>query len=107
RSSKYVYENSSNIHYFKDIRHSTPEEVAREERRRWWAKHGRDVWELKDYDVIGDESKETPVTVQLIKTAGLNDEEVVFFKNDDWELYDNVKEHYLVVCLAEDRKDVD
>src|SRR5699024_11040240 len=54
RSSKYVYENSSNIHYFKDIRHSTPEEVAREERRRWWKKRNRHVWELKEGDILKD-----------------------------------------------------
>ena len=89
------------------LRLATPLEIAQEKERRWWKRHGREVWELKDYDVIRDENSETPVTVQAIKSAGLNDEEVVFFKSDDWEYFDNVKEHYSVVCFAEDRKDVD
>src|SRR5699024_1357843 len=30
------------------IRHATPEEIAEEKQRRWWAKHGREVWELSE-----------------------------------------------------------
>src|SRR5690625_1009321 len=31
---------------------ATPEEIAEEKERRWWAKHGRDVWELKTGDIL-------------------------------------------------------
>jgi hypothetical protein len=34
------------------IRHATPSEIAEEKERRFWAKHGRDVWELKEDDVV-------------------------------------------------------
>ncbi len=36
------------------IRHATPEEIAEEKERRWWAKRGRKVWELKEGDVMRD-----------------------------------------------------
>src|SRR5699024_10096032 len=34
------------------IRHATPEEIAEEKQRRWWAKHGRKVWELREGDLL-------------------------------------------------------
>src|SRR5690625_4144045 len=34
------------------IRPATPSEIAEEKERRWWAKHGRDVWELRKGDVL-------------------------------------------------------
>src|SRR5699024_2955381 len=37
------------------VEHATPEEIAEEKQRRWWAKHGRDVWELKDLDILINE----------------------------------------------------
>src|SRR5699024_10715173 len=36
----------------KDVRHATHEEIAEEKQRRWWAKHGRDVFEFKTGDLI-------------------------------------------------------
>src|SRR5699024_3825332 len=35
-----------------DIRHATPEEIADEKQRRWWSKHGREVYEFKSGDLI-------------------------------------------------------
>src|SRR5699024_1047502 len=34
------------------LRHATPEEIAEEKQRRWWAKHGRNVWELREGDLL-------------------------------------------------------
>src|SRR5699024_9985253 len=33
-------------------RHATPEEITKEKQRRWWAKHGRNVYEFKEGDLI-------------------------------------------------------
>src|SRR5699024_10163694 len=47
------------LHYDRDwwsviskskIRHATPEVIEEEKQCRWWAKHGRDVWELRESD---------------------------------------------------------
>src|SRR5699024_7959664 len=35
-----------------NVRHATPEEISKEKQRRWWARHGREVWELKVNDEI-------------------------------------------------------
>lgn len=35
-----------------NIRHATPEEIQQEKERRFWKKHGRDVWELKRGDIV-------------------------------------------------------
>src|SRR5690606_29085439 len=37
-----------------NTRHATPEEIVAEKERRWWAKHGRDVWELREGDILFD-----------------------------------------------------
>lgn len=34
------------------VRHATPEEIAKEKERRWWSSNGREVWELKQGDVL-------------------------------------------------------
>src|SRR5699024_2274293 len=48
------------VNCFTQFRHATPEEIAEEKQRRWWAKHGRDVWELRENDLLyyDDEFKE-------------------------------------------------
>src|SRR5690625_1538506 len=37
-----------------ELRHATPEEIAAEKERRWWAKHGRNLWELRKGDLLID-----------------------------------------------------
>src|SRR5699024_8454985 len=34
------------------LRHATPEEITKEKQRRWWVRHGRDVYEFKEGDLI-------------------------------------------------------
>lgn len=55
---------------------------------RWWAKHGRDVWEIKYNDVIYD---------------GIEDE---YFDVGFLTVGEHERERYEVVCFVEDRKDV-
>lgn len=88
-----------------NIRHATPEEVAKEKERIWWKKHGREPWELKEDDVLeylGD----------LLIVDSFDSEDICFrsnkncTKNHYMENFDYVQKHFRVVCFAEDRKDV-
>ncbi len=89
---------------FRDLRHATPEEIAEEKERRWWAKHDRDVWGIREDDVLeylGD----------LYIIDCFDSEEVclksgIERKTNYAEPFDFVKKHFKVVCFAEDRKDV-
>lgn len=71
-------------------RHATPEEIAEEKQRRWWAKNGRDVWELKKGDVLLD----------LEYRQGV-------FIHEDRKLSPPKQDYYRVLCFAEDRKDLE
>lgn len=95
-----------------DIRHATPEEIEGEKERRWWKKHGRDVWELKINDIVHS------------KVTKTYDEVVFVFRNgsvnlksttpNDFNQYHvdtipkrEIKNHnFEVICFASDRKDV-
>src|SRR5690625_2713388 len=37
---------------FGEIRHATPEEIAKEKQRRWWNKHKRELWEIREDDTL-------------------------------------------------------
>src|SRR5690625_231371 len=91
----------------KDIRHATQEEIAKEKERRWWEKHNRDVWELKEGDVLDlnghtfhivdqvDDDK----TYWLVSKDGPGTATQEILKNEDtWD--------WRVVYFSEDRKDV-
>src|SRR5690625_5096019 len=43
-----LYDDRESVLLESTIRHATPEEIEEEKQRRWWAKHGRGVWELKE-----------------------------------------------------------
>ena len=86
------------------IRHATPEEIAEEKERRWWVKHGREVWELRDGDVIRRHT-----TCHVVYRS---------MEDNNGDLYIDFYEHgsvftikelrdlkSKVVCFAEDRKD--
>src|SRR5690625_4301046 len=89
------------------IRHATDEEIAQEKERRWWKKHNRDVWELKEGDVLDlnghtfhivdqvDDDK----TYWLVSKDGPGTATQEILKNEDtWD--------WRVVYFSEDRKDV-
>ena len=82
-----------------NIRKATKEEIAKEKQRRWWAKHGRDVWELKTKDVLKFGKRILVVTNV--------DHNKVYFKEDGWHYLSNLDESWSVICFAEDRKDID
>lgn len=93
-------------HLFNNIRHATPEEATEEKQRRFFAENGRKLWELKEGDVLEEDSiNGRPVTVtRSNKSSG------VFFRtpslNYMFTEMDYIKKNYKVVCFAEDRKDV-
>lgn len=102
---KYVYGSSSTIHYFKNIRHSTDEEIENEKQRIWWKKHGRDVWELRGGDAL--KSRNIKIVEQVEKLDHSYDgEEIVIFGGGNWEYFTDVKRKYDIVYFAEDRKDI-
>lgn len=86
------------------IRHATPEEIAEEKERRWWAKHNRDVWEMKDRDLLIN------ITTGKICTVRVEHNDLHLAKADNviLSIYDPKKlaGKYEVICFAEDRKDV-
>lgn len=87
-----------------DIRHATPLEIAEEKERRWWNKHGRDVWELRKGDVIGINIK--TITINEVREDGY----IAYFDglgSDRIYSIDSLKSGgYKIICFAEDRKDV-
>ena len=92
-------------HKKSDIRHATPKEIAEEKERRWWVKHGRDVWELKEGDVLKENGGTShPVVVtRENKTDDGHDRTPSF--NFIFTEMDCIKKNFRVVCFAEDRKD--
>src|SRR5690625_814820 len=86
-----------------EARHATPEEIAKEKERRWWNKHGRDVWELKKGDVIGINIK--TITINEVREDGY----IAYFDglgSDRIYSVDSLKSGgYKIICFAEDRKD--
>src|SRR5699024_208683 len=65
-------------------RHATPEENAKEKQRKWWAKHGRGVKELKKGDITKNANG---------KMIEINHAE-------------QLPDRFKIVCFVEDRKDV-
>lgn len=92
------------------IRHATPEEIAEEKQRRWWAKHGRGVWELREGDCLISRHDRHTCQVKFVEASdkvgvllvdGIQDE---FYEGEhDLEI---MKDRYVVFCFAEDRKDI-
>src|SRR5699024_6388569 len=83
------------------LRHATPEEIAEEKQRRWWAKHGRDVFEFKTGDLIDHDHY--VVEVMEVRSDMLRVEMNAAVGTITKENYDQIK----VICFAEDRKDVE
>lgn len=83
------------------LRHATPEEIEQEKERRWWAEHGRDVWDLVVGDILIDKRINS---VDIFKGFNLKGE-AVFELSMDQHMY-FVKKYSKVICFAEDRKDI-
>lgn len=82
-------------------RHLTPSEIAEEKERRWWKKHGRDVWELRARDILKQKSGNELAEVKKVHNSG--------YLIGKWTCYESkeyIKKHYTVACFAENRLDV-
>src|SRR5699024_5720744 len=87
-------------HVKESLRHATPEEIAEEKQRRWWSKYGREVWELKENDLLyyDDEFKEV---------EGVSEIGAIMLSSERFYLpLETIKSKYSVACFAEDRKDI-
>ena len=81
-----------------DIRHATSEEIKQEKERRWWEKHGREVWELKEGDILVETALNFPVEIHKV-------DDYVWFSKFDNRPKNVVKETHKVVCFVEQRLD--
>jgi len=89
--------------YRDQLRYATPEEIAEEIQRRWWAKHDRKVWELKEGDVLKDIYQR-----EIHEVVGIGFMGSVMFEGDtSYRAVDEIENKCTVVCFAEDRKDAD
>ena len=82
------------------IRHATPSEIAEEKERRFWKKHGRDVWELREGDFLVNEDK------IAWEVTSINPNEDYCSIDYTRFTYDEIKRGFLVMCFAENRLDV-
>lgn len=81
------------------LRHATAQEIAQEKERRWWTKHGRGVWELKQGDFLVNSDK---VAWEVTKVP---EGENHCFLDYTKIYYDRIKKSYLVLCFVENRLD--
>ena|SRR5690625_211650 len=88
---------------FGEIRHATPEEIAKEKERRWFAKHGRNPWELKEGDILSEHGNCQTRTIYRVCPLTKS---VKFYGDVEWTRKYEIRSNYLVACFAEDRKDV-
>src|SRR5699024_1028720 len=96
---------SDEYHEFKINRVLTDEEKHEEKQRRWWKSHNRDVWELREGDILSMDGYEN-VTMAVKEVIHEN---ITLLNGEDEEymfLYD-IKNLLSVVCFAEDRKDTE
>jgi len=84
------------------LRHATPEEIAEEKQRRWWESNNRAVWELKEGDILKDIYQR-----EIHEVVGIGFMGSVMFEGDtSYRAVDEIENKCTVVCLAEDRKDI-
>lgn len=96
-----VWVDDKEVNFFSEFRRASPEEITEEKQRRWWAKHGRDVWELKMGDIIQGafgQMREVCRVNELGEYVTLPNY-TAFSKKElaEWK----------VICFIEDRKDLE
>lgn len=99
------HRNNINDPRYSTVRHATPEEIAEEKQRRWWAKHGREVWELRKGDVI--KKLCSPFEFEAWEITDIDDHYI--YAKDSRMIHPKTTKmdaNYKVICFAEDRKDV-
>lgn len=91
----------------KDYRHATSEEIEQEKERRWWTKHNRENRELKERDIVNINGFVFYVVEINDKTLRLKRDgektDKTSHRNID-RLFES--RNLVVICFAEDRKDV-
>lgn len=85
------------------VRHATPDEIAEEKERRWWAKHGREVWELKQGDVLMATRRHIMEVTADPRSHRFNS----YTGNDkyDFDIKECKVENWKVICFSEERVD--
>lgn len=96
------YNGNCNSVHKNEVRLATPSEIAEEKERRFWKKHGREVWELKRGDVISHGGD------LLIIDEVYTDDYYAFEASNYHGSMKLPKQHLnkcKIVCFIEDRKD--
>jgi len=83
-------------------RHATPKEVEEAKERRWWTKHDRGVWELREGDAL--KAVDGGHLVEVCEV--FDSRNVRFIGGTLYVKVSELKEGYKIVCFAEDRKDL-
>jgi hypothetical protein len=100
-SESQAWVDDDTFNFFENFRHATPGEIAAEKERRWWSKHGRDVWELREKDMLidshGNVHEVTGVPHDLDSRYYLDYVAINF---------DEIKGKYSVLVFAENRLDI-
>jgi len=87
-----------------NARHFTKAEIAKARERSWWAKNDRDVWEIREDDIL--EYLNDLYIVDSFDSERVYLKSGIERKSDYAEPFDFVKKHFKVVAFSEDRKDV-
>ena len=101
---------SEEYHEFKINRVLTDEEKQEEKQRRWWAEHGRKVWELREGDCLISKYDKHTCQVKFVEAS--DEDSVLLADGISDEYYEGehdlqiLRDSYKVFCFVEDRKDV-
>ena len=107
------YGDGSKTWSFKDsIRHATEEEIAQEKEERWWNKHGRDVGEYRENDIVShDDNTWGGIYIVYSNTYGHDAFRNRLIRVCNRHMHKGKKLSFQanelkVICFASDRKDV-
>lgn len=84
------------IEISKITRHATRQE-------KWWSEHGREVWELREDDIL--EYLGDLYIVDCFDSVRVSLKSGIMRKSNYAELFEFVKKHFKIVAFSEDRKD--
>ena len=92
---------SSEFNEYNVIRKLTDEEIKQEKERRWWASHNRDVWELREGDMLIDNFGNVHEVTQVPDDFGNR-----YYLDYVSSNFVEIKQKYKVLIFAENRLDV-
>ncbi|MEC5422363.1 hypothetical protein QGM71_02515 [Virgibacillus sp. C22-A2] len=82
------------------LRHATPKEIKQEKERRWWSKHGREVWVIKEGDFLSSPYGGSCEVASVDENKGIRF--AYGYGYYDWEV---IKSEYKVACFIKNRLD--